>query len=333
MSHIKKKRQIFLLSKLTLLDYLTGLVVLSGLILFAYIMLSDSYDDPAKFASQVVPVRSVRMTTISQLWSRDGVFLSEESHDMRFFTTNGRSLIFPTINETQTAHALRAIDITTGQVLWQSDVPNPSALSIYNSKIFILSSSDKSLEEAPVQGNQKLPYCSFQQKRSLSTYDINTGQPVWGYNYLGINSGSLTFIDDLVHLVGTAHNGQSQLIASIQTGSGMILNQQCARIGDNNPLPDLPRNSDDGTLAASFTSASINNREESDFGCARDKRYCFIADGNRLTVLNGTTKDNLGFVEFNGDKLTAYLIDIVVQNNLVVIHLNDSNQLFAFRLP
>ncbi len=252
---------------------------------------------------------------------------------MRFFTTNGNRLIFPTINETQSAHALRAIDITTGQVLWQSDVPDAFTMRIYNGKIFILSSSDKSLEEAPIQGNQKLPYCSFQQKSSLSTYDINTGQRVWGYNYLGINSSSLTFIDDLVHLVSTGHNGQSKLIASIQTGSGMILNQQCARIGDNNPLPYLPRNSHPGTLSASFTPTSINNQEEYNLSCARDKRYCFITDGNRLNVLNGTTKDILAFVEFDGDKLAAYYIDLVVQNNLVVIHLNDSNQLFAFRLP
>jgi hypothetical protein len=48
--------------------------------------------------------------------------------------------------------------------------------------------------------------------------------------------------------------------------------------------------------------------------------------------LNGTGDVTLGTIDFDGEPLSDVEMDVVVHGNLLVIHLDDSNQLFGFRL-
>lgn len=335
MSHTKKNRSIFLLSKLKLFDYLIVLGAMVFLLaLYGYLRIYDEPDTPNKYAAQLVPIRSIKATyNVSQLWGKEGIYLAQENYDRRFFIADGRNLIFPTINQSEAAYALQAINVTAGQTLWQTDLPDRlGIMRIYDGKFFVL--SDEKLGQAPVKDNQELPYCSFRQRYSLSAYDVTTGEKLWGYSYQGVSSEGLNFDPHHVYLSGTDDHGASGLLVKVDINSGTILEQQCTRtgLGVGKSVPVPPRDSEVGVAGSSFLATAVDN-QESGFGCMRDNRLCFVTQENRLNILAGNTRGTLAFVEFDGEKLNPHYVDIVVQNNLVVIHLNDSNQLFAFRLP
>lgn len=335
MSHTKKNRSIFLLSKLKLLDYLIVLGAMAFLlVLYGYVRIYDEPDTPNKYAAQLVPMRSIEAAyNISQLWGKENIYLAQENYDRRFFIADGRNLIFPTINQSETSYALQAINMTAGQTLWQTDLPGRlGIMRIYKGKFFVL--SDEELGQAPVKDSQELSYCSFRQRYSLSTYDVTTGEKLWGYSYQGVSSEGLNFDPHHVYLSGTDDHGASGLLVKVAINSGTILEQQCTRtrLGTGKSVPVPPRDSEVGIASSSFLATAVDNQEY-DFGCMNDNRLCFVTQENRLNVVAGNTKENLAYIEFDGAKLNPYFIDIVVQNNLVVVHLNDSNQLFGFRLP
>lgn len=317
---------------LTLLKRLTNSVHVIIVIPFL-VILSSCTGFSGKSTAQLAPVRAIQTTyNLSLLWSKNETYLVEESLDRRFFTPQGNSLLFSTLNDSQTSYAFKTIDMLTGQTLWQTDVPYLGVTRIYNGRLYNLSLTSKSLEEAPIKDNQELPYCSFKQKSLLSVYDLKTGQTLWGYEYLGVNRSILDFHNGAVYLSGTGDHGASRLLAKVDINSGTILEQQCARHGEDKPVPVPPPDSVAGTGGSSFSATAVDNQEYG-LGCMDDNRLCFVTQENRLNILAGNTKETLAFVEFDGEELNHLYVDIIVQNNLIAVHLNDSNQLFAFRLP
>lgn len=296
------------------------------------VILSSCAGFSGKSTAQLAPVRTIQtIYNISPLWSKDETYLVEESLDRRFFTPQGNSLLFSTLNDSQTSYAFKTIDMLTGQTLWQTDIPSLGVTRIHNGRIYHLYKY-KTLEEAPVKDNQELPYCSFKQKSLLSVYDVYTGQLLWGYEYLGVNNSTLDFHDGVVYLSGTDDHGASRLLAKVDINSGTILAQQCAMHWEDKPVPVSPPDSVAGIGGSSFPATAVDNQEYG-LGCMDDNRLCFVTQENRLNILAGNTKETLAFVEFDGEELNHLYVDIIVQNNLIAVHLNDSNQLFAFRLP
>jgi len=55
-------------------------------------------------------------------------------------------------------------------------------------------------------------------------------------------------------------------------------------------------------------------------------------EGNKLEILNGITKGPIATIEFSGNKLDPWKVDIVNQKNIVMVYLDDSRQPFGFRL-
>lgn len=328
--HQKKKREIFLLSKLTSRDYqLIFIVVLALLFLVSSFFVLNN---PRFDTVQSAPTRGIKdIHNLTRLWDKEEFYLPS---DMHFFMPSGSAvLVFPSINKSHTSYyALQAIDMITGQTLWQTEVPYLGTLRLYDDKLFNLQgyvppANRSLLENAPVRDNKELNYCSFSGTSLLSIYDVHTGQELWGYKYRGIST--IYFENDIVYLHGTGDHGQSGLLAKVDINSGMINDQYCARIRDDKPAPIPPKNSQSGIVGSSSLVTSYG----SSYYCSGRSRFCFITEGNRLNILAGDPKTTVAYIDFSGEQLNEIESDVVVHNNIAVVHLDDSNQLFAFRLP
>lgn len=91
-----------------------------------------------------------------------------------------------------------------------------------------------------------------------------------------------------------------------------------------------PRSDSGGTSSSTY---NVTYVESQDYDCDRHKQFCFAIEGNRLHILTGSSKQTVAYIDFEGAALEPADIDVVVHNNMVVVHLDDSDQLFAFRLP
>jgi hypothetical protein len=321
----KKERPKFLLGKLKQKTLLLGAAALSLLVLVLILSELSTPESSVIVASDSVPARSIEtVSNVSQLWRKDDFYLARVSSvNGQFFIIGEQSLAFLGAKQSEGRYNfnLEAINIFTGQTQWQTTINDPELVRIYDSNFFIL--SREWLDQAPARENRKLQYCLFWDKEySLSTYELSTGQEIWSYGYRGANLPTLYFVDRSVYLEGSHEHGTHRLSINIDTNSGLITDQRCS--GFSPPL------NSEGIYGSSFVVNSIDNQDYS--GCSRDNRYCFVTEGNRLTVLAGNSKEPLAYIEFGGEQLTHFYIDAVVQGNIVVIHLLDSHQLFAFHL-
>lgn len=336
MSRLKKKRQIFLFSKLAPADYVSLLAIFvvfatMFLLIFGTRDMWNTLESALGIAPRIVPARTIQTThNMTYLWHKDDYIAPNvESAGSLFFSLNNRTLVFPAADADMPAflYTLEAVDVISGQTRWQTDIASPRMIRIYEGRFVVLSTEWQG--QAPAKPYRPLPYCSFgQQRYSISTYDINTGQNEWSYGYGGMNIPDMTFENQRMVLAGSDDQGKSRLLINVDVNTGFIIDQQCTT--DGSPLPGFPKFSQ-GVQGTAFAPASIAAQETE--GCNRDNRYCFITEGNRLHILNGGAKEFLGYVDFAGSPLTSNYIDILVLNKIGVIHLDDSDQLFAFRLP
>lgn len=346
MSHPpKKKREIFLLSRLKLQDYLliVGVILLIPLLYAIFQKGLDTLNtvDAALTAleppPQWVPARSIQAAhNLSPLWNKEEFFMG----DTPFFTIGEKTLLYPAASKSHDSniyfdtHTLEAIDIATSQIQWQADIPVPASIGIYNDKVFVL--SQEWLDQAPTSTNQEFPNCSFIRKMySLSAYDLHTGQKEWGYGYQGVNGNSMYFVNQSVFLTGTGMHGTRHISVKIDKNSGFIVDQNCNGLrsslyseGISNPPPS------EGDFGSSFTAGALDDVDESyRFGCQRGYHLCFLTKGNRLHVRDRDSRKDIAVLDFEGPELTNYYSEIVVQGNIIVVHFVDSHQIFAFRLP
>ena len=60
--------------------------------------------------------------------------------------------------------------------------------------------------------------------------------------------------------------------------------------------------------------------------------YYFIVEDNSLVLLDKITKGSTAFIEFSGEKLDPWKINIINQKDIVMVYFIDSKQLFGFHL-
>lgn len=334
MSQPKKKKPLFLLGSLKLVDFL---LIIAALIVFAAIYallpkISDAWQETTSSFTvppRLVPARSIQSTqNVSLLWSKEAYLVPGVTNAQSlFFTTGNQTFISPVLIEPEKTAFLEAIHMPTGETKWQTEIPFPTFIRSDNGQIFVLGTDW--LDAAPTLNNQDFLDCDWRSKdHSLSSYDMNTGQKNWGYGYPGASIADIYFTEQRVYLRGSEQHGTRRLWIDIDKGSGFIRNKQC-----HNLVNDQPQNTYSGGYGASFSARDINSQDTSPSGCNENKQYCFITEGNRLHIMDGTAAQSIASIEFAGADLTSYYIDVIVQNKIIVIHLDDSDQLLGFQLP
>jgi hypothetical protein len=271
-----------------------------------------------------VPNRSVQKTEgLSLLWIQEIDILDPHTAGWAYlFTPANQSVVFwyPSRN------SLVALDLVTGETLWETKVPDHSVMRLHNDNFFVVSYQWLNLlEDAPI-GNNQVPDCSWGGDASLLTYDSNTGQQLWGYVYHGVDSYEIFFESPYVYLTGSNDHGSSRSIAQINASSGNLIILECNKWPANKFIPTPP--DDDGNNPFPYRVVF----DESDLG-AKGVLLFFVPEGNRFNILIGSTKEVLAYIDFGGAELNPYHIDLAIQKDIVVIYFNDSKQLFSVRLP
>jgi hypothetical protein len=105
-----------------------------------------------------------------------------------------------------------------------------------------------------------------------------------------------------------------------------LISLECNKWPANKPIPLPP--DDEGNNPFPYRVVF----DESDLR-AKGILLFFVPEGNRLKILIGSTKEVLGYIDFDGAELNPYHIDLAVQKDIAVIYFNDSKQLFSIRLP
>lgn len=304
MSHYqKRKRKIFLLSKLTLLDYLLILGALFFLFLVFFVLLSPSPN------SQPLSARSVQTTNnINLLWAKNEYIVPRVgSESSLFFVRENQCLISPIADVSNNTFALEALDMVSGQMIWQSAIPSPAKIRINDGQFFILTSDW--LDEAPSLNNQDFGDCNWREKySSLSTYDVKTGQKNWGFGYREIYGGSIDFTERNVYLHGSRDHGTQRLEVHVDKNSGFIIGQYCTQPALAQTPPTFP-----GEDSSTFYPRAIDD-DQDDRGCSPDKRFCFFTEGNRLHIQKGNSGQSLAYIDFEGAELVSYDMHVVVQD-------------------
>jgi hypothetical protein len=272
-----------------------------------------------------VPNRSVQKTDrLSLLWVKEIDILDPHTAGWSYlFTPDNQSVVFwyPSID------SLVALDLVTGDTLWETKVPDHSVMRLHNGKFFVPSYEWLNLlEDAPIRNNQVLPDCSWGGTASLLTYDSNTGQQLWGYVYHGVNDYDIFFEDTNVYLTGSNDHGVSESIAQIDDSSGELISLECNKWPAKKSIPSPPDDEGDNPFLYRVVF------DESDLRAGGSLLF-FVPEGNRLNILIGNTKEVLGYIDFDGFELNPYHIDLAVRKDIAAIYLNDSKQLLSIQLP
>lgn len=288
---------------------------------------SFAFMESMDFPPESVPVRTVQDTDgVALLWVKEMDIDDPHKVWVEFFTPDDKSVVF----WSSQTNSLISLDAVTGNTIWEAHVPDISVMRLYDDKFFIGSYEGvNSLEHAPVENDQALPDCSFGGESTLFAYDPHNGKQLWGYVYQGVDSYDIYFSDETVYLTGSYDHGSSRSITEIDTNSGSVALLDCYKWPDEKEIPYPP--ADTVRTGSSYT-VVLEEHEDRQFRNS-DAILFFVAKENRLDILDGPTKETLGSIYFDGADLNPWDINVAVSNNVAVIYLGDSSQLFGFQLP
>jgi hypothetical protein len=299
--------------RISLRQLLPFLPLVSFVFLFITILFLDTIET-------IVPPRSiVGKENIDLIWSKDIKIKTGTDGYVEFFKPDERSVVFWNSN------FLNSVDILTGEILWKTEAVDASTIRMSDNKFFVIS-YDWSPFYKELYFDTKPSECSSDYGSIvLLAYNAITGEKIWGYRYDGADTSYLSFDDTNVYLEGSANHATSQSIVQIDKNTGNNVSINCNEWPNKNIIPTPPRN--EGGVSSTYI--PIVNEQQTK---RKNRDYPFIVEGSKLIALNGSTKNPIAFIEFSGEALNPERISIVNQKNVIMVYLQDSRQLFSFRL-
>jgi hypothetical protein len=277
------------------------------------------------FYPEYVPGRSfVSAKGFSLAWTKQTAPASSYIVYTQMFTPDDKSLVYVTRN------SLDSVDIRTGEQLWSVPIPTDSIFHLYNDRFFTVNSDDSAIPFAPQAGISIPGNCaSSNDARSLSVYEPHTGQKVWELSYPLVSSSEIYFDGDTAYMTGLtiAFTAKYISIVKIDITSGNILDIDCINLNDYSRPSDA-----EGQLSANFVSA-IDDVYDELYVLTGDRSIpYFTVDGIKLNLFNLKTKQSSNEIKFWGFPLNPFSTQIIVQNDLLIVYLDDSDQFFAFQM-
>jgi hypothetical protein len=270
---------------------------------------------------EIVSSRSVAGTeNIELLWNKDIKIETLSTTYVEFFLPNERSVVYWNSN------FLNSLDILTGEILWKTAAPGIQTIRLHDEKFFVTSPDWYDvLDKAPSFDTKSSECSSYYGITTLLSYNAITGERIWGYRYDGASSSDMFFNDKNIYLEGSNNHRQDKSIIQIDESTGNVISINCNKSPNKKFIPTPPGNK--GGISSTYNPVLYEQQIQQE-----NRDYHFIVEGSKLVVLNGITKGSIAFIEFSGKKLDPWKIDIVNQKNIVMVYLDDSRQLFGFRL-
>lgn len=269
-------------------------------------------DDYIVFVGILIALLSYLTWNILESWAPKRTLV--ETNNMTLLWNDDVEIDYPNIFPNGddvivfTTEELLSFDLETGMINWQIPVPTPVIIHKYEDRIYI--TSDKRLSVVPTVDGQEFPSCSFGGFASLSAYDINTGELIWGYKYLGVEPKNLAFSEQVAYLSGSDNHGASQSISKIDVSDGSLMFHDCSWDVRKRKVEQLPvfRLDDEG-----YSPVRVKN-------------------GNFLWSTNNTVSFLNAQAVFRGVRLDKYQIIHSIINGKAFVYFEDSNQLYVFQL-
>jgi hypothetical protein len=270
---------------------------------------------------EIVSPRSIVGTeNIELLWNKDIKIETLSTTYVEFFSPDERSVVFWNSN------FLNSLDILTGELLWKTPAPGIQTIRLLDSKFFVTSPDWYDvLDKAPSFDSKSSECSSYYGITTLLLYNAITGEKIWGYRYDGASPSNIFFDDKNVYLEGSNDHGQSNSIVQIDKNTGSVVSINCNRWPNKNVIPTHPPNK--GGISSTYTPIlELRDMQRLNLD------YYFIVEDNSLVLLDKITKGSTAFIEFSGEKLDPWKINIINQKDIVMVYFIDSKQLFGFHL-
>jgi hypothetical protein len=169
--------------------------------------------------------------------------------------------------------------------------------------------------------------CNSPDLSTLHVYNPHDGRQNWEYSYhMAAPYRGITFKNNSAYIDGLtiafANKYLSELEVDLLTGE--VLKASCRNLNDYSYSNEVRT---EGVLSSGF------NPIYDDLSWKMDiDKPAFIVEGTKLTMVNRENKQPIGFIEFSGDELNPFDVEMVVQGGLLVIYLDDSNQFFVLQM-
>ncbi len=273
-----------------------------------------------KFYPERVPIRTLAsVENFSLAWERETRDGTRYLGYTQLFTPDEKNLIYVSTD------SLNSLDYSTGKLLWFEEIPEDSVFHLYQNKIFSLDTYDNLVPIVTEPGLPVPSECNSYDTSILRVYDPYTAKKIWEYAYRMVDPNDIYFRDNSAFLSDVTVTPFSKYISLLEVDiqSGKILAVSCQPYNNN-----YSRISDDeGILSSSFTPISRDRDWEQNI-----EFPAFVVEGRELTMVDHENKQTLGVIEFSGAELNPNDIQLIIQNNLLVVYLDDSNQFFAFHM-
>jgi hypothetical protein len=271
-----------------------------------------------KYYPEKVPDRTLAsVEKFSFVWERETRDGTRYLGYTQLFTPDEKNLIYVSTD------SLNSLDYSTGKLLWSEGIPEDSVFHLYQNKIFSLDTYDNLVPIVTEPGLPMPSECNSYDTSILRVYDPYTGKKIWEYAYRIVDPNEIYFKDNSILLSDVTVTLFAKYISVLQVDiqSGKILAASCQQY--NNHYSQI--SDDQGILTSSFTPML----RDQDWG-QNIEFPAFVVEGRELTAVDRKNKQTLGVIEFSGAELNPNDIQLIIQNQLLVVYLDDSNQFFAF---
>lgn len=275
-----------------------------------------------KFYPENTPPRTVISTNgFSPMWSKKTEDGNQHIVYMQLFSVDDEQLIYASEN------SLNALDYFTGDLRWSIKNSESSTFHLYNDKLYSLAVYDNTIPFAPEENINMPSDCNSNDLSTMHVYDPRNGQKIWEYSYrMAASYNGISFKNNSAFIQGLTIAFTDKYISELEVElvTGKILNVSCRNYNDYSY-------SDEGRTEGVLSSGFWPIYDDLGWKLNIDGPT-FIVEGTKLIMVNREDKQPVGSVEFSDSELNPYHVQMIIQNNLLVVYLDDSNQFFAFQM-
>lgn len=268
------------------------------------------------FFQERSPTRTVTESSgIDLLWEKHVEIGLEHESQGQIFSPYQDNLIFPSSN------SLVSLSLENGNVLWEAQIPDkPVAISFYEDKFFVMYAKQ-------LEGSKRVSFenfCYMGRGASVSTYDARTGKLIWENSYFGVDRQGFMVSHQILYLHASDDHGASWSSGQVDANTGKPITYACIRWNSNENNDQPPRVIDEG-ITGYFGYIPKQN-----YSCDESQCNVVIKD-HAIEFMDKNTNESIGHVAIQGFRLHPDNIGLKILDNIILIYLSDSRQLFAFR--
>lgn len=299
------------------------LVCIFIVILYSFFYFSQTIYEISQvklYPENASPREVVSSENFSLIWSKETEDSNRNIVYTQLFFIDEENFIYVT------KHYLNSVGFATGTLRWSITIPEYSTFHLYEDRLYSLTTYDNKISFAP-EFDIKMPKeCHSSDLSTMHVYNPHNGERIWEYSYQMIAPHKgISFENNSAFINGLTINFSSKYISELEVDltAGEVLGASCRNLNDY-------EYSNEGRTEGVMSSGFGPVYDDLSWKLLKANQLAVILEGTRLMVTDKENKQLIGFIEFSGSELNPFDVQMVYQNNILIIYLEDSNQIFAF---